>query len=155
MIKKLEGYISDLNKFDSKDINEIESLKIKFLGRKGIINELFSDFKNVPSDQKKEFGQKINELKILAQKKYDAIFCMNDALILGAWQALQAAPSPIDLFGMSETGMPSLLPPTISYAYYSGEAAATETIGLMLKIMREKTPATENSRSISWQERKA
>jgi len=71
MIKKLEGYILDLNKFDSKDINEIESLKIKFLGRKGIINELFSDFKNVPSDQKKEFGQKINELKILAQKKYD------------------------------------------------------------------------------------
>ena len=71
MIKKLEGYISDLNKFDSEDINEIESLKIKFLGRKGIINELFSDFKNVPSDQKKEFGQKINELKILAQKKYD------------------------------------------------------------------------------------
>ena len=71
MIKKLEGYIADLNKFDSKDINEIESLKIKFLGRKGIINELFSDFKNVPSNQKKEFGQKINELKILAQKKYD------------------------------------------------------------------------------------
>jgi LacI family transcriptional regulator len=91
----------------------------------------------------------------IAQNKYDAIFCMNDALILGAWQALQAAPSPIDLFGMSETGMPSLLPPTISYAYYSGESAATETIGLMLKIMREKTPATENSRSISWQERKA
>jgi len=71
MIKKLEGYISDLNKFDSEDINEIESLIKKFLGRKGIINELFSDFKNVPSDQKKEFGQKINELKILAQKKYD------------------------------------------------------------------------------------
>jgi DNA-binding LacI/PurR family transcriptional regulator len=93
--------------------------------------------------------------RAIAQNKYDAIFCMNDALILGAWQALQATPSPIDLFGMSETGMPSLLPPTISYAYYSGEAAATETIGLMLKIMREKTPATENSRSISWQERKA
>jgi LacI family transcriptional regulator len=93
--------------------------------------------------------------RAVAQNKYDAIFCMNDTLILGAWQALQAAPSPIDLFGMSETGMPSLLPPTISYAYYSGETAATETIGLMLKIMREKTPATENSRSISWQERKA
>ena len=71
MIKKLEGYISDLNKFESKDLKEIESLKIKFLGRKGLINELFSDFKNVPTDQKKEFGQKINELKILAQKKYD------------------------------------------------------------------------------------
>ena len=71
MIKKLEGYISDLNKFESKDLKEIESLKIKFLGRKGLINQLFSEFKNVPPDQKKEFGQKINELKILAQKKYD------------------------------------------------------------------------------------
>ena len=73
MIEKLEGYISDLNKFDSQDLNEIESLKIKFLGRKGLINELFSDFKNVPPDQKKEFGQKINELKLLAQKKYDVL----------------------------------------------------------------------------------
>ena len=69
MIEKLEGYISDLNKFDSQDLNEIESLKIRFLGRKGLINELFSDFKNVPPDQKKEFGQKINELKLLAKKK--------------------------------------------------------------------------------------
>jgi LacI family transcriptional regulator len=91
----------------------------------------------------------------VAQKKYDAIFCMNDALLLGAWQALQSTQSNIDLFGMSETGMPTLLPPTISYAYYSGEAAATETLGLLLKIMREKTPATENSRSISWQESNA
>ena len=89
------------------------------------------------------------------QKKYDAIFCMNDALLLGAWQALLAAESDIDLFGISETGIPSLLPPTISYAYYSGEAAAKETMRLMLKIMQEKIPATENSRSISWQERKA
>ena len=59
MIKKLEGYIKDLNKFDSKDLNEIESLKIKFLGRKGLINELFSDFKNVPSDQKKNLAKKL------------------------------------------------------------------------------------------------
>jgi DNA-binding LacI/PurR family transcriptional regulator len=93
--------------------------------------------------------------RAVAQKKYDAIFCMNDALILGAWQALQAVPSPIALFGMSETGIPNLLPPTISYAYYSGKAAATETIELLLRIMQEKTPATENSRSISWKEGKA
>ncbi len=92
--------------------------------------------------------------RAVPQKKYDAIFCMNDALILGAWQALQAAPSPIALFGISETGIPNLLPPTISYAYYSGKAAATETIELLLKIMQEKTPATENSRSISWKEGK-
>ena len=71
MIEKLKEHITDLNKFNSKDIKEIDSMKIKYLGRKGIVNDLFSDFKNVPSDQKKEFGKKINELKILAQKKYD------------------------------------------------------------------------------------
>ena len=71
MIEKLKKHITDLKKFESQDLNEIESLKIKFLGRKGIVNDLFSAFKDVPSDQKKEFGQKINELKVLAQKKYD------------------------------------------------------------------------------------
>ena len=70
MIEKLKKHITDLKKFESQDLNEIESLKIKFLGRKGIVNDLFSVFKDVPSDQKKEFGQKINELKVLAQKKY-------------------------------------------------------------------------------------
>ena len=63
MIKKLEDYISHIKKFSSQDLNEIESFKINFLGRKGVINDLFSNFKNVPADQKKEYGQKINELK--------------------------------------------------------------------------------------------
>lgn len=73
MIKKLEEYISYINNFDSQDIDEIESMKIKFLGRKGLINELFSDFKNVPDDQKKEYGQKINDLKNLASDKYEKL----------------------------------------------------------------------------------
>ena len=71
MIKKLEDYISRVKKFSSQDSKQIESFKIEFLGRKGVINDLFSDFKNVPSDQKKEYGQKINELKNLISKKYE------------------------------------------------------------------------------------
>ena len=71
MIKKLEDYISRVKKFSSQDSKEIESFKIEFLGRKGVINDLFSDFKNVPSDQKKEYGQKINELKNLISRKYE------------------------------------------------------------------------------------
>ena len=53
--------------------DEIESMKIKFLGRKGLINELFSEFKNVPADQKKEYGQKINDLKNLTSDKYEKL----------------------------------------------------------------------------------
>ena len=77
MIGKLDEYISYIKNFKSKDIDEIESLKIQFLGRKGIINDLFSEFKNVPSDKKKEYGQKINELKNLAQIKYDELKSVN------------------------------------------------------------------------------
>ena len=59
MIKKLEDYISRVKKFSSQDSKEIESFKIEFLGRKGVINDLFSDFKNVPSDQKRDMAKKL------------------------------------------------------------------------------------------------
>ena len=69
MIGKLDEHISYIKNFISKDIDEIESLKIQFLGRKGIINDLFREFKNVPPNQKKEYGQKINELKCIMRMK--------------------------------------------------------------------------------------
>ncbi len=56
---KLDEHISYVKNFKSKDIDEIESFKIKFLGRRGIINDLFSEFKNVHPDQKKEYGQRL------------------------------------------------------------------------------------------------
>ena len=91
----------------------------------------------------------------IQEKKYDAIFCMNDALLIGAWQAAQASSNKISLFGISEGGgLPAILPQTISYAYYSGIASAKQTLALLLRVMQEKTPATENTLSISWQESK-
>lgn len=89
------------------------------------------------------------------QKKYDAIFCMNDALLLGAWQALQASGHTLDVFGISETDLPSLLPATISYAQYSGRTAAKETVELLLGVMQTKIPATEKTLPISWHQSSA
>ncbi len=91
----------------------------------------------------------------VVQKKYDAIFCMNDTLLLGAWQALQATASSMDLFGISETGLPSLLPPTISYAHYSGKQLALDTMQLLKAVMQAKIPATEKPLAISWHQSKA
>jgi len=48
---------------------EVEALRIKYTGKKGLLNQLFNDFKNVPSDQKKAVGQAINELKEFALNK--------------------------------------------------------------------------------------
>jgi len=73
MIDKLDEHFLYIKNFKSQKIDDIESLKIQYLGRKGIINDLFSNFKNVPNDQKKNYGQKINDLKVLVQTKYDEL----------------------------------------------------------------------------------
>ena len=52
---------------------ELEALRIKYLSKKGEITALFSDFRNVPNEQKREIGQKLNELKTLATDKINAL----------------------------------------------------------------------------------
>lgn len=46
-----------------KDLKNLNDLKVKYLGKKGIISELNSEIKNIPNEEKKEFGQKVNEVR--------------------------------------------------------------------------------------------
>ncbi|TSC95687.1 MAG: phenylalanyl-tRNA synthetase alpha chain [Parcubacteria group bacterium Athens1014_26] len=48
---------------DSKDITNVEALEIKYLGRNGEINKLLSEIKNIPNEEKRKYGQKVNKLK--------------------------------------------------------------------------------------------
>ena len=50
---------------------EVEKFRIRFLGRKGIMNELFEQFKALPNDQKKEMGVALNQLKTAALAKVE------------------------------------------------------------------------------------
>ncbi len=52
---------------------ELEALRIKYLSKKGAINELMADFRNVPAEHKKEVGMKLNELKQRAQERITAL----------------------------------------------------------------------------------
>lgn len=69
MKEKISGILDDLRAFESESPEEIESFRIKYLGRKGIIKDLYKDFKNVPNEDKREIGLLLNELKELAQLK--------------------------------------------------------------------------------------
>ncbi len=73
MIDKIKKYIVEVENFKSDSTEEIEKFRIKFLGKKGILNGFFAEFKNVPNEQKKAFGQTINELKNAAQEKVAAL----------------------------------------------------------------------------------
>jgi phenylalanyl-tRNA synthetase alpha chain len=73
MISKIQGLIQEVEAFSSKKADEIEQFRIKFLAKKGIITELFEEFKNVPKEEKREFGQVLNTLKNKAQEKVDIL----------------------------------------------------------------------------------
>jgi len=69
MIDKIENYISEIEAFTAGTKEEVEDFRIKYLGKKGILNQYFAEFKNVPNEQKKQFGQAVNNLKDAAQNK--------------------------------------------------------------------------------------
>ena len=69
MIKQIDQYLEEVNNFSTQDLKEVEAFRIKFIGKKGILNQLFTEFKNVPNEEKKIFGQKINQLKQAATEK--------------------------------------------------------------------------------------
>jgi len=73
MIDKIKELIAEAEAFKSQSKEEIETFRIKYLGKKGLLNEYFAEFKNVANDQKKEFGQAINLLKTTAQEKVNAL----------------------------------------------------------------------------------
>ena len=73
MIDKIKEQISEVNAFTTDNLADVESFRIKYLGKKGILNDFFAQFKNVPNEQKKEFGQTINELKQAATEKVETL----------------------------------------------------------------------------------
>ncbi|MBS9774560.1 MAG: phenylalanine--tRNA ligase subunit alpha [Tenacibaculum sp.] len=73
MLERVKKLIEEVNSFNSTNVDEIETFRIKFLGSKGLLKELFAEFKNVPNEQKKEFGQTINTLKKLAEDKVSSL----------------------------------------------------------------------------------
>ncbi|MGM0503757.1 MAG: phenylalanine--tRNA ligase subunit alpha [Bacteroidota bacterium] len=73
MIEKINKYLEESKSFVAESLEDIESFRIKYLGKKGIINDLFAEFKNVPRENKKEVGQKLNELKISLQEKINEL----------------------------------------------------------------------------------
>jgi phenylalanyl-tRNA synthetase alpha chain len=77
MIDKIKGYIAEAEAFTTTNKEELEAFRIKFLGQKGLLKDFFTEFKAVPNEQKKEFGQVVNLLKKTAE---DKVAFIQDAL---------------------------------------------------------------------------
>lgn len=73
MIEDIKAHIAEAAAFKTESKDELEAFRIKYLGKKGILNGFFAEFKSVPKEQKKDFGQVVNQLKKTAEEKVTSI----------------------------------------------------------------------------------
>ncbi len=73
LLEKIEAIKAQINELKAQNEEELEALRIKYLSKKGEITALFNDFRTVAPEQKREFGQRLNELKNLASEKISAL----------------------------------------------------------------------------------
>jgi len=78
MLDKINKLIAEISGFSALSPDDLELFRMRFLSKKGGISELFEEFRNVAPDEKKELGQKLNQLKQQAQERYNIL---KDSLI--------------------------------------------------------------------------
>ena len=73
MQEEINKYTEEINLFTPASADELETFRIKFLGTKGIIKDLFEQFKTIGPEEKRTFGQVLNRFKQLAEAKYNEL----------------------------------------------------------------------------------
>ena len=73
LLEKIEDLLKEVDGLKAQNAEDVEKLRLKYLSKKGEINALMADFRNVAADQKKAVGIKINELKKNAQEKINQL----------------------------------------------------------------------------------
>ncbi|MGB0778873.1 MAG: phenylalanine--tRNA ligase subunit alpha [Flavobacteriaceae bacterium] len=73
MIDQVKDHLEKVAQFESTDKEAIESFRIAYAGKKGILNDFFAAFREIPAEQKKEFGQVLNQLKTAVNDKVKSL----------------------------------------------------------------------------------
>jgi phenylalanyl-tRNA synthetase, alpha subunit len=73
MINKINTLLAQIDELKAVGLEELEALRIQYLSKKGEVSSLMNDFRNVAAEEKREIGQKLNELKQAAQNKINEL----------------------------------------------------------------------------------
>src|SRR5690606_17063106 len=73
MLDKIRALHQEIENTTASSIDEVESLRIKYISKKGTVNQLFAEFKDVPSEEKKAVGKALNDLKNFALEKINSL----------------------------------------------------------------------------------
>ncbi len=73
MQTKIESLLEELKELKAENLQQIEDFRIKYISKKGAVSALFDDFRQLPSEEKKIFGQKLNQLKTFALERINGL----------------------------------------------------------------------------------
>ena len=80
LLQRIETLKTEISIFVAATADDTEAFRIKYLGTKGLVKEVMGEMKNVPGDKKREFGQLLNEFKLFAEAKYEALQSVTDTI---------------------------------------------------------------------------
>ncbi|MFL9481922.1 phenylalanine--tRNA ligase subunit alpha [Chitinophagaceae bacterium LWZ2-11] len=73
LLQQIEGYKQEVAGAEAATPDAVEAFRIKYLGTKGLVKSVMGEMKNVPNDQKKAFGQILNDFKLFVESKYEEL----------------------------------------------------------------------------------
>ena len=98
MIKTVKEHLQKVAQFEANDLDGIEQFRIEYAGKKGILNDLFTAFRGVPNEEKKEFGQILNQLKAAVSDKVQALKAsLSSNALAGVYGDLSRPAFPMEL----------------------------------------------------------
>ncbi|MCH7413052.1 phenylalanine--tRNA ligase subunit alpha [Belliella sp. R4-6] len=71
--KKLEAIKAEIRAAKAMNAEQLEAYRMKFISKKSVVGELFAEMRNVINEEKKAYGQLINEVKVLAEEKFQEL----------------------------------------------------------------------------------
>ena len=97
MLEKIDDLLVEVQNFQSSTKDEIEQFRLKFNGKKGIMNDFYDALKQIPNEQKKDFGQKINILRNAVNEKLEELKSSTESKIIFEKEDLTRPGFPLEL----------------------------------------------------------
>ncbi|HEX8460504.1 MAG TPA: phenylalanine--tRNA ligase subunit alpha [Segetibacter sp.] len=73
LLEQIDNYKKDILLSTASNTEDLEAFRIKYLGTKGIVKSVMGEMRNVPNENKKEFGQILNAFKVAAEEHFEAL----------------------------------------------------------------------------------
>ena len=97
MLEKIDELLIEVKNFQSSAKDEIEQFRLKYNGKKGIMNDFYDSLKQIPNEQKKDFGQKINILRNAVNEKLEGLKSASESKIILEKEDLSRPAFPLEL----------------------------------------------------------